>query len=142
MDDAVRLGCAGSPVPFRLGPAFTKDVAAETDRVIGLGARALKVHPPHQRFRANAYQQELPELARLYEELQKEAPVPAPEPRGNVALALSASGRPTQPYEAWMLSTFGAEMLDRFGGGYLVEKGLLPMGLMGMLTKSRFSWDG
>jgi predicted TIM-barrel fold metal-dependent hydrolase len=25
------------------------------------------VHPPHQRFRANAYQQELPELARVYE---------------------------------------------------------------------------
>ena len=48
-------------------PAFTEDVAAETDRVIALGARALKVHPPHQRFRANAYQQELPGLARLYE---------------------------------------------------------------------------
>jgi len=48
-------------------PAFTEDVAGETERVIALGARALKVHPPHQRFRANAYQQDLPALARLYE---------------------------------------------------------------------------
>ena len=31
-----------------------------------LGARALKVHPPHQLFRANAYQDELPSLADVY----------------------------------------------------------------------------
>jgi predicted TIM-barrel fold metal-dependent hydrolase len=31
-----------------------------------MGVRALKVHPPHQLFRANAYQDALPSLAALY----------------------------------------------------------------------------
>ncbi len=47
-------------------PAFSNDVAGDTDRVIALGARALKVHPPHQLFRANAYLQEVPALADFY----------------------------------------------------------------------------
>jgi hypothetical protein len=47
-------------------PRFTKDVAGETARVIENGARALKVHPPHQLFRANAYQDTQPGLAELY----------------------------------------------------------------------------
>ena len=54
-------------MPFgSVHPALTADVGGETDRIIGLGARALKVHPPHQGFRANAYQQEWPGLAELY----------------------------------------------------------------------------
>lgn len=59
--DRVRLMPFGS-----VHPQFTQDVAGETDRVIDMGARALKVHPPHQLFRANAYQQEHPSLADLY----------------------------------------------------------------------------
>jgi uncharacterized protein len=47
-------------------PRFSKDVAGDTARVIERGARALKVHPPHQMFRANAYQDALPALADLY----------------------------------------------------------------------------
>jgi predicted TIM-barrel fold metal-dependent hydrolase len=54
-------------LPFgSVHPKFTNDVGGETDRVIEMGARALKVHPPHQMFRANAYQQELPSLALFY----------------------------------------------------------------------------
>jgi uncharacterized protein len=54
-------------MPFgSVHPAFTKDVTAETDRIIAAGARALKVHPPHQMFRANAYLHDLPTLAQLY----------------------------------------------------------------------------
>ena len=54
-------------IPFgSVNPRFTKDVAGATARVIEAGARALKVHPPHQLFRANAYQDSLPELADLY----------------------------------------------------------------------------
>ena len=54
-------------LPFgSVHPAFTKDAGAETDRVIGMGARALKIHPPHQLFRANAYQHGLPSLADVY----------------------------------------------------------------------------
>jgi predicted TIM-barrel fold metal-dependent hydrolase len=54
-------------IPFgSVHPAFTDDPGGETDRIIELGARALKIHPPHQLFRANAYLQELPGLAEVY----------------------------------------------------------------------------
>lgn len=54
-------------MPFgSVHPAFSSDAGGETDRVIGMGARALKVHPPHQLFRANAYQAGLPGLADVY----------------------------------------------------------------------------
>ncbi|CAN5812761.1 amidohydrolase family protein [soil metagenome] len=54
-------------IPFgSVHPGFTDDVGGDTDRIIEMGARALKVHPPHQLFRANAYQQQYPSLAELY----------------------------------------------------------------------------
>lgn len=68
--DPSRLIAFGS-----VNPRFTGDVAGETARVIDNGARALKVHPPHQLFRANAYQDTLPGLADLYRVAQ-EAGVP------------------------------------------------------------------
>ena len=59
--DPSRLIAFGS-----VNPRFVTDVAGETARVIDAGAKALKVHPPHQLFRANAYQDTLPALADLY----------------------------------------------------------------------------
>jgi len=59
--DPSRLIAFGS-----VNPRFTQDVAGETARVIENGAKALKVHPPHQLFRANAYQDVLPGLGDLY----------------------------------------------------------------------------
>jgi len=54
-------------MPFgSVHPALTTDAGGETDRIIAMGARALKIHPPHQLFRANAYQSELPGLAEVY----------------------------------------------------------------------------
>lgn len=54
-------------IPFgSVHPGYTKDPGGETDRVIEMGARALKVHPPHQVFRANAYLDGLPGLAEVY----------------------------------------------------------------------------
>jgi predicted TIM-barrel fold metal-dependent hydrolase len=47
-------------------PRFSTDVEGDTRRVIDSGVRALKVHPPHQLFRATAYQDSLPHLAALY----------------------------------------------------------------------------
>lgn len=38
----------------------------EVERLHGLGIRALKIHPPHQLFAANAYLGELPGLAEVY----------------------------------------------------------------------------
>jgi predicted TIM-barrel fold metal-dependent hydrolase len=59
--DPSRLLAFGS-----VNPRFSSDVAGDTARAIDAGARALKVHPPHQLFRANAYQDTLPALADLY----------------------------------------------------------------------------
>ena len=54
-------------IPFgSVNPRFTRDVEGETKRIIDMGVRALKVHPPHQLFRANAYQDAHPSLAALY----------------------------------------------------------------------------
>ncbi len=66
--DPSRLLAFGS-----VNPRFTAEVGAAVDRVLDLGVRALKVHPPHQLFRANAYQDTLPRLAELYERAQARA---------------------------------------------------------------------
>jgi hypothetical protein len=58
-------------IPFgSVNPRFATDVRAAADRIIDKGVRAIKVHPPHQVFRANAYQDSLPQLAHLYERAQ------------------------------------------------------------------------
>lgn len=47
-----------------------KDVRSEIRRVLDLGIRLVKIHPPHQWFSPNAYRHELPDLADLYTECQ------------------------------------------------------------------------
>ncbi len=58
-------------IPFGgIDPRRTPDVAAEMDRLLGdLGLRGIKLHPPHQFFRANAYVDDpaLRGLATVYE---------------------------------------------------------------------------
>jgi predicted TIM-barrel fold metal-dependent hydrolase len=54
-------------IPFgSVHPLFTDDPGGETDRVIEMGARALKIHPPHMVLRANAYLDRVPGLAEVY----------------------------------------------------------------------------
>ncbi|KAB5531325.1 hypothetical protein GE09DRAFT_382481 [Coniochaeta sp. 2T2.1] len=45
-------------------------------------------------------------------------------------------------YERWIVQLFCKDMIARFGGLNVVDKGLLPMGLMQMLRESRFKWQG
>lgn len=45
-------------------------------------------------------------------------------------------------YDQWVLQLFSKDMIARFGGLNVVEKGLLPMGLMDMLRQSKFQWVG
>jgi len=52
-------------------PKHTADAAAETRRILDLGIRMLKVHPPHQEFAPNAYMSDLPQLAEVYRECEK-----------------------------------------------------------------------
>jgi uncharacterized protein len=68
--DPSRLIAFGS-----VNPRQTMDVEGETRRIIDQGVRALKVHPPHQLYRANAYQDRFPALAGLYR-VAEEAGIP------------------------------------------------------------------
>jgi len=56
-----------------VNPRFTRDVGPAVDRILDLGVRALKIHPPHQVFAANGYLDALPGLAELYERAQAAA---------------------------------------------------------------------
>ncbi len=67
-------------IPFGgIDPPTVKDVAAEMDHLLGdLGLMGIKIHPPHQLFRANAYvdQPELAGLATVYEKcIEYDVPV-------------------------------------------------------------------
>ena len=48
-------------------PAFSDDVGGEAKKLVDLGVKAFKVHPPHQQFEANAYLGTFPKLAELYQ---------------------------------------------------------------------------
>jgi hypothetical protein len=67
--------CAEAPdrlIPMGgVHPRFTEDAAAEVRRAAEAGVRALKVHPPHMGFAANAYLDGLDALRSLYEEAQR-----------------------------------------------------------------------
>ena len=55
-------------IPFgSVHPRFCDDPAAEVDHLVKLGIRALKVHPPHQLLYPNAYRDDLPKQAAIYE---------------------------------------------------------------------------
>ena len=47
-------------------PRFSKNVAADVERLIGSGIRLIKVHPPHQLLYPNAYLTDCKPLADLY----------------------------------------------------------------------------
>ncbi|MFQ6047439.1 MAG: amidohydrolase family protein, partial [Gemmatimonadales bacterium] len=47
-------------------PRFTDDPEREVERLLDLGIRCLKIHPPHQLYPANAYTMGLEALGRIY----------------------------------------------------------------------------
>ena len=47
-------------------PRFTRDPEGDVDRLLELGIRCLKIHPPHQLFPANAYTEGLEALGKIY----------------------------------------------------------------------------
>lgn len=53
-------------------PRLCDDVEAEFHRIVKLGIRGIKLHPPHQGFAANAYREGLEPLATLYRLCQQE----------------------------------------------------------------------
>jgi predicted TIM-barrel fold metal-dependent hydrolase len=49
-----------------VNPLHELDVRGEINRVLDLGIRMIKIHPPHQLFAANGYRGELWQLAEIY----------------------------------------------------------------------------
>ena len=47
-------------------PRYTADPAGDVDRLLGMGIRLLKIHPPHMTFPANAYTEGLAALGAVY----------------------------------------------------------------------------
>jgi predicted TIM-barrel fold metal-dependent hydrolase len=57
----------GRLLPFGgVHPRFTRDPEGDVDRLLDLGIRCLKIHPPHQLFPANAYTEGLEALGKIY----------------------------------------------------------------------------
>ncbi|MGH7702908.1 MAG: amidohydrolase family protein [Gemmatimonadales bacterium] len=57
----------GRLLPFGgVHPRFTRDPEGDVDRLLEIGIRCLKIHPPHQLFPANAYTEGLDALGRIY----------------------------------------------------------------------------
>lgn len=46
------------------------------------------------------------------------------------------------PYHRWIVQLYASDMIARFGGLNVVEKGLLPIGMVSMFRESRFTWQG
>jgi predicted TIM-barrel fold metal-dependent hydrolase len=54
-------------IPFGgVHPRFTTDPEGQVEKLLELGIRCLKIHPPHQVYPANAYTMGLDALARIY----------------------------------------------------------------------------
>lgn len=52
------------------------------------------------------------------------------------------AGKTDAEYLKWVVKFFGQEMRERFGGYNVVEKGLLPMGMVGLFRSGRVKWQG
>lgn len=44
--------------------------------------------------------------------------------------------------ERWIAMLFGKEMVEKFGGLEIVDRGLLPMGMVGLFRSGRVKWQG
>lgn len=84
------------------------------------------------------------ELYMLYEKLLTEPKTKDVELKGDVkgALADEDDWEVMSSYDKWMVQLFHREVVDMFGGLTVVDKALLPIGLMSMLRQSRFQWQG
>ena len=45
-------------------------------------------------------------------------------------------------YQKWIVQLYGPELIARFGDLNIVDRGLLPTGMVGMFRESRFKWQG
>lgn len=70
-------------------------------------------------------------------------PLPKPlEPPKILSGLLPEDWDDMAPYDQWACLQHSKEMVARFGGLVILEKGLLPTGVIEMLQQSRFQWQG
>lgn len=83
-------------------------------------------------------------LLNTYNRLMAEPTEKDVELRGEVKAVLQSDGEwyGLSGYDRWVVQLFHKDMIARFGGLNVVDKGLLPLGLMSMLRESRFKWQG
>ncbi|KAL2018034.1 hypothetical protein VTK56DRAFT_1350 [Thermocarpiscus australiensis] len=83
-------------------------------------------------------------LGETYLALMKLPETTRVEPSGEVkaALAYEEAWDELGDYEKWVVQLYHKDMVRRFGGLDVVDKGLLPTGLITMLRESRFRWQG
>ena len=44
-------------------------------------------------------------------------------------------------YEKWIVSMFGEEVVRMFGGLEVVDRNLIPVGMVGLFRSSRMRWE-
>jgi hypothetical protein len=63
--------------------------------------------------------------------------------RGGHRITRHSAGWATlTPYQRWIVQLYASDMIRRFGGLNVVERGLLPTGMVHMFRESRFKWQG
>ncbi|KAL2170150.1 hypothetical protein VTG60DRAFT_5172 [Thermothelomyces hinnuleus] len=85
-------------------------------------------------------------LGDVYRKLIGEPEETLLEPSGEIAAVFVGQKRLVKwdelsPYEKWVVQLYHKDMIGRFGGVEVVDQGLLPAGLIGMLHQSRFRWQ-
>lgn len=82
-------------------------------------------------------------LGCTFKQLMQEPSPKTVELKGTIKAVLDpAQWRALTSYDQWIVQLFNKDMIARFGGLNVVEKGLLPTGLMDMLRQSKFQWVG
>ncbi|KAI9840105.1 MAG: hypothetical protein M1837_001909 [Sclerophora amabilis] len=56
--------------------------------------------------------------------------------------AIRASWLSMKPYHKWLVQLYAPEMISRFGSLSIVEKGLLPIGMVDTLRSGKVRWQG
>ena len=76
--------------------------------------------------------------------------VPAPLDVNSTPLVRAAVGgrgwmekkwREMSYYEKWIVGVFGEEVVDMFGGLEIVDRTLIPVGMVGLFKSSRMRWE-
>lgn len=81
------------------------------------------------------------DLANAYEQLLSQ-PGDASWTSDAPGVLLNSTFAHKSNYQRWIIQLYAQNMISRFGGLEVVEKGLLPAGMVNMLRQSRFNWQG